>query len=121
LALAEAQDVPSTDPEAYGMVAAEAAASGALPVSADHSGLAEVTRTLAEAVPAPARPWLSFGTGDVRGLAECLIGWLQAPEDLRAATRAALVGVAREHYSWEGVATSVIAAAEGRLDDLPEP
>ena len=47
----EAQVVPSTFPESFGMVAAEAAACGALPISADHSGLAEVSRTLAAAVP----------------------------------------------------------------------
>jgi glycosyltransferase involved in cell wall biosynthesis len=121
LAMAEAQVVPSTFPEAFGMVAAEAAACGALPVSSDHSGLAEVTRTLADAVPAAARPWLAFPTGDVRGLADRLVAWLQAPEDLREGTRAALVRVARERYSWDGVAKGVIAAAEGRLDDLPEP
>ncbi len=39
----EAVVVPSTFPEAFGMVAAEAAACGALPVSAAHSGLAEVS------------------------------------------------------------------------------
>src|SRR3954447_18956335 len=39
----EAQVVPSTWPEAFGMVAAEAASCGALPVSAAHSGLAEVS------------------------------------------------------------------------------
>ena len=49
------------------------------------------------------------------------MAWLQAPADLREATRAALVQVARERYSWEGVANGVIAAAQGRLDDLPEP
>jgi glycosyltransferase involved in cell wall biosynthesis len=121
LAMAEAQVVPSTFPEAFGMVAAEAAACGALPVSSDHSGLAEVTHTLAGAVPAQARPWLSFPTGDVRGLAERLVAWLQAPEEVRAATRAALVNVARERYSWAGVANGVIAAAQGRLDELPAP
>ena len=121
LALAEAQVVPSTFPEAFGMVAAEAAACGALPVSSDHSGLAEVTRTLAQAAPAQARPWLGFPTGDVRGLADRLVAWLQAPEDLRAATRAALVQVARERYSWDGVATGVVAAARGQLGDLPLP
>jgi glycosyltransferase involved in cell wall biosynthesis len=121
LAMAEAQVVPSTFPEAFGMVAAEAAACGALPVSSDHSGLAEVTRTLADAVPAAARPWLAFPTGDVRGLADRLVAWLEAPEDLRVQTRAALVRVARERYSWDGVAKGVIAAAEGRLDDLPRP
>jgi glycosyltransferase involved in cell wall biosynthesis len=121
LAMAEAQVVPSTFPEAFGMVAAEAAACGALPVSSDHSGLAEVTRALAQAVPDAARPWLGFPTGDVRGLADRLVAWLQAPADLREATRAALVQVAHERYSWEGVANGVVAAARGRLDDLPEP
>ena len=38
---------PSTFPEAFGMVAAEAASTGALPVCADHSGLAEVAGALA--------------------------------------------------------------------------
>ena len=47
--------MPSTFPEAFGMVAAEAAACGALPVVARHSGLAEVAATLAEAVPEAAR------------------------------------------------------------------
>jgi glycosyltransferase involved in cell wall biosynthesis len=121
LALAEAQVVPSTFPEAFGMVAAEAAACGALPVSSDHSGLAEVTRTLAGAVPAAARSWLSFPTGDVRGLADRLVAWMQAPAQLREQTRSALVRVARERYSWQGVADGVIAAAQGRLDELPEP
>jgi glycosyltransferase involved in cell wall biosynthesis len=121
LALAEAQVVPSTFPEAFGMVAAEAAACGALPVSSDHSGLAEVTRTLAGAVPDAARRLLSFPTGDVRALAQRLVDWLQAPEEVRSATRDALVGVARERYSWDGVAKGVIAAAQGRLDDLPSP
>ena len=121
LAMAEAQVVPSTFPEAFGMVAAEAAACGVLPVSSDHSGLAEVTRALARAVPEAARPWLGFPTGDVRGLADRLVAWLEAPPDLREATRAGLVQVARERYSWEGVANAVIAAAQGRLDDLPEP
>jgi glycosyltransferase involved in cell wall biosynthesis len=121
LALSEAQVVPSTFPEAFGMVTAEAAACGTLPVSSDHSGLAEVTRSLAAAVPEEARPWLSFPTGDVRALADRIVAWLQASEPLRESTRAALVQVARERYSWDGVARSVIAAAYGRLDDLPLP
>jgi glycosyltransferase involved in cell wall biosynthesis len=123
LAACEAQVVPSTFPEAFGMVAAEAAASGILPVSAAHSGLAEVTATLAAAVPAPARPWLSFPVGDgaVRALADRIVAWLRAPEDVREQTRQALVAVAQERYSWEGVAAGVIAAAEGRRDELPRP
>jgi glycosyltransferase involved in cell wall biosynthesis len=123
LAACEAQVVPSTFPEAFGMVAAEAAACGILPISAAHSGLAEVTAPLAAAVPPPARPWLSFPVGDgaVRDLAERMVAWLRAPADLRAATRDALVAVARERYSWDGVAAGVVAAAEGRHDTLREP
>jgi glycosyltransferase involved in cell wall biosynthesis len=123
LAACEAQVVPSTFPEAFGMVAAEAAACGALPISAAHSGLAEVTATLAAAVPRPARPWLSFAVGDgaVRDLAERIVAWLRAPEEIRSRTREALVSVARERYSWEGVAAGVIAAAQGAHAELPEP
>jgi glycosyltransferase involved in cell wall biosynthesis len=123
LALCEAQVVPSTFPEAFGMVAAEAAACGALPVVAGHSGLGEVRAILAAALPEPARPWLAFARGPraVRDLADRLIAWLQAPEDLRKATRSALVDVSRERFSWEGVAHGVVAAAQGRHGELPEP
>ena len=123
LPAAEAMAVPSTFPEAFGMVAAEAAACGALPVVADHSGLAEVAHTLGAAVPAAARPWLTFrvGPGAVRELAGHLSAWLEAPDELRAATRAAIVATAHETYSWDGVARGVIAAALGQLDDLPMP
>jgi glycosyltransferase involved in cell wall biosynthesis len=123
LPLCEAQVVPSTFPEAFGMVAAEAAACGALPVSAGHSGLAEVSRVLAGAVPPEAADWLSFPLGPraVRDLADRLIAWLEAPDEVREQTRDALVRTARERWSWEGVAEGVIAAAEGRLDDLAPP
>jgi glycosyltransferase involved in cell wall biosynthesis len=123
LPAAEAMAVTSTFPEAFGMVAAEAAACGALPVVARHSGLGEVARTLAAAVPEPARGWLTFevGPGAVTELAEGLSGWLAAPGDLRAATREAIVAATRERYSWDGVARTVIAAAEGDLEGIPEP
>ena len=72
----EAQVVPSTFPEAFGMVAVEAAACGALPLSAAHSGLAEVTATLREAVEEDLRPLLEFARGPdaVREIAEKLAG-----------------------------------------------
>ncbi|MFL5514940.1 MAG: glycosyltransferase, partial [Gemmatimonadales bacterium] len=123
LPAAEAMVVPSTFPEAFGMVAAEAAATGALPVVARHSGLAEVARTLSAAVPPPARDWLTFDVGPtaVDELAAAVGGWLEAPEDLRTATREGIVAATRERYSWDGVARTVIAAARGELDDLPDP
>jgi glycosyltransferase involved in cell wall biosynthesis len=123
LPAAEAMVVPSTFPEAFGMVAAEAAACGALPVVAAHSGLAEVARTLSAAAPALSTPWLTFQVGPeaVTQIAADLSAWLEAAPELRAATREAIVAATREHYSWDGVARSVIAAARGELDGLPRP
>jgi glycosyltransferase involved in cell wall biosynthesis len=119
----EAQVVPSTWPEAFGMVAAEAASCGALPVSAAHSGLAEVSRTLAEALPEELRPLLSFELADdaVEQIADRLIRWLQLDRGTRAAASRALSDIARERFSWEGVARGVVDAARGRLDALPLP
>jgi glycosyltransferase involved in cell wall biosynthesis len=119
----EAQVVPSTFPEAFGMVAVEAAACGALPVSAAHSGLAEVTGTLEGAVEPALAPLLSFERGPeaVRAIASSLVTWLELPAERRAAARASLSELARRRYGWESVATGVIAAAEGRLSELPEP
>jgi glycosyltransferase involved in cell wall biosynthesis len=119
----EALVVPSTFPEAFGMVAAEAAACGVLPVSAAHSGLAEVSEALAEAVPPEAAGMLSFPVDDeaVPAIARRLTGWLTADPALRERTRAGLVETVRERWSWDGVARGVIAAAEGRLEQLPLP
>lgn len=119
----EAVVVPSTFPEAFGMVAAEAAACGALPVSAAHSGLAEVTEALAPALPARAAAWLSFPVDDhaVPALAGCLVGWLQADGAVRSQTREGLVQTVRRRWSWEGVAGGVVAAACGQLDALQSP
>ncbi len=119
----EAQVVPSTFPEAFGMVAAEAAACGALPLSAAHSGLAEVTATLAGAVEPDVRALLSFerGPGAVEEIAAKLVGWLTLPGDRRREAAAALAELARRTYGWESVAEGVIAAAQGRLDELAEP
>jgi glycosyltransferase involved in cell wall biosynthesis len=115
--------VPSTFPESFGMVAAEAAACGALPVSAAHSGLAEVSSVLARAVPPEVAPWLSFAIDDhaVEALAQRVAAWLQARSDVREPARAGLVEAVREHWSWRGVARGVIAAAQGRLDELQAP
>jgi glycosyltransferase involved in cell wall biosynthesis len=121
LAACEALVFPSTFPEAFGMVAAEAAACGVLPVSAAHSGAAEVTAALAAAVPDEARSWLSFPVDDdaVTAIAQRVRAWLRAPQPLREETRADLVAVARRRYSWEGVADGVVLAARGRLEELP--
>lgn len=119
----EALVVPSTFPEAFGMVAAEAAACGALPVSAAHSGLLEVSEALARAIPEQSADCLSFAVDDdaVRALARCLIDWLELAPELRADTRAGLVSTVRERWSWDRVARGVIAAAHGELGGLAQP
>jgi glycosyltransferase involved in cell wall biosynthesis len=61
------------------------------------------------------------GPRAVRDLADRIIAWIQAPDDVREATREGLVGVARERFSWDGVAHGVIAAARGEHRSLPAP
>jgi glycosyltransferase involved in cell wall biosynthesis len=111
----EAQVMPSTFPESFGMVAAEAAACGALPLSANHSGMAEVTATLRPALPERLRPLMSFdvGPGAVREIASKLVEWLELDPAEREEARAALAGEAARRYSWESVAEGVIEAASG--------
>ncbi len=119
---AEALVMPSTFPEAFGMVAAEAAACGVLPVSAGHSGMLEVSRQLMEALPPEIGRLTSFPVeeGAVEAIAERLNSWLSLPEDERAEARESLVQTARRLWSWEGVARGVIAASLGDLDRLPD-
>jgi glycosyltransferase involved in cell wall biosynthesis len=118
----EALVMPSTFPEAFGMVAAEAAACGALPLSAGHSGMLEVSRQLMEALPSGVGGLTSFPVekGAVEAIAERLNAWLSLPEGERALARQALVETARRLWSWEGVAGGVIAASRGELDRLPD-
>jgi glycosyltransferase involved in cell wall biosynthesis len=120
---AEALVMPSTFPEAFGMVAVEAAACGALPISAGHSGMLEVSRQLAAALPPEVAPLTSFRVepGAVEAIADQLGGWLSLPEAERNDAREALVGTVGRLWSWEGVARGVLAAAAGELTDLPIP
>jgi len=120
---AEALVMPSTFPEAFGMVAAEAAACGALPVSAGHSGMLEVSRQLAAALPPEVGELTSFPVepGAIEEIADRLDRWLALPEASRAKAREALVETVHRLWSWEGVARGVLAAAAGELGDLPEP
>ena len=118
----DAMVVPSTFPEAFGMVAAEAAATGALPVCARHSGLAEVAAVLDDALPAELAGLTTFGLGPgaVAEIAARLTRWLSMPPRERAAAEAVLVEEVRSRWSWEGVAEAVIAASGGELGALDE-
>ncbi len=120
---AEAAVMPSTFPEAFGMVAVEAAACGALPVSAGHSGMLEVSRQLAPALPPAVAELTSFpvAAGAVEAIAARLAGWLALPGEERAAARRELVETVARLWSWQGVAGGVLAAAAGETGSLPRP
>lgn len=123
LPAAQAVVVPSMFPEAFGMVAAEGAACGALPVCAAHSGLAEVAAILAENLSPDVRKLLTFERGmrSVDGIAYAVNEWLGMDAKQRDAAREQLARTAQEHFGWERVAEGVIAAAQGRLDLLEAP
>jgi glycosyltransferase involved in cell wall biosynthesis len=120
---AEALVMPSTFPEAFGMVAAEAAASGTLPVSAGHSGMREVSHRLSSALSDDVAPLTSFPVepGAVEAIADRLDRWFDLPETTRAEARATLVEEVARLWSWEGVARGVLDAAAGNLGGLPLP
>ena len=118
---AQALVMPSTFPEAFGMVAVEAGAAGALPISAGHSGMLEVSRQLAAALPPTVGELTSFAVepGAVEAIAARLGAWLALPEDRRERAREALVETVGRLWSWEGVARGVLAASAGELGSLP--
>jgi glycosyltransferase involved in cell wall biosynthesis len=108
LPLADVVVVPSIFPEAFGMVAAEAAAAGAPPLVARHSGLAEVADGLEAEYPAEHRDLVAFATGDAADLRRRLERLLALP----AAEREALGEAARRavlaRWSWAGVARRLL-------------
>jgi glycosyltransferase involved in cell wall biosynthesis len=114
--------VPSTFPEAFGMVAAEGAASGVLPVCADHSGLAEVTAVLSEEVPAVS-DLISFMPGPeaVAELGSKVNRWLRLPEADRVDIGQNIAESADRNWSWTGVAKDVISASQSQIRPVSKP
>ena len=106
--LAEVTVVPSIFPEAFGMVAAEAAAGGSLPLVARHSGLAEIADALEEeGVPA------AFESGNVDDLVEKLESLLGRSESERDELRARARRVVEQRWSWAGVADRLLEPFQG--------
>jgi glycosyltransferase involved in cell wall biosynthesis len=106
--LADVTVVPSIFPEAFGMVAAEAAAGGSLPLVARHSGLEEIAEGLEGAYPPDHRKLASFASGDAADLARKL----QALLALGAHQRQELLDAARKtaelRWSWQSVAERLL-------------
>jgi glycosyltransferase involved in cell wall biosynthesis len=109
LPLADVAVVPSIFPEAFGMVAAEAAAAGVPPLVARHSGLAEIAAGLEAAYPEELRHLASFERGDVRDLTSKLDELLALPSatrrELGSAARKAVV----ELWSWSSVGERLLS------------
>jgi glycosyltransferase involved in cell wall biosynthesis len=108
LPLADVTVVPSIFPEAFGMVAAEAAAAGSPPLVARHSGLAEVAAGIEEEYPEDRRSLVSFERGDAADLERKLRALLALPDEERAELgRAARKAVVRR-WSWASVAERLL-------------
>ena len=111
LPLVDAEVVPSIFPEAFGMVAAEAAAAGVPPLVARHSGLAEVAAGIEAAYPDRYRHLASFESGDVVELTDKLRQLLSMPEGDRRELGRLARQTAVERWSWESVAERLLALA----------
>jgi glycosyltransferase involved in cell wall biosynthesis len=112
LPLADVTVVPSIFPEAFGMVAAEAAAAGSPPLVARHSGLAEIADGLEAEYPAAQRHLASFATGDAQELAAQLNELLALPAGKRKELGAAARRAAVERWSWTSVAARLLEPFE---------
>ena len=111
LALADAAVAPSIFPEAFGMVAAEAAAAGCPPIVANHSGLAEIAEGLERRYPPELRHLPSFTNGDAGELRSNLQDQLGLEPEERDALRAAAREASVELWSWTSVARRILDAA----------
>ena len=108
LPLGDVTVVPSIFPEAFGMVAAEAAAAGSPPLVARHSGLAEIAEGLEAEYPRRQRHLTSFANGDVAVLAAKLEELLSLPADMRRALGEAARRAAVARWSWQNVAERLL-------------
>jgi glycosyltransferase involved in cell wall biosynthesis len=109
LALADVTVVPSIFPEAFGMVAVEAAAAGSPPLVARHSGLAEVAAGLEHEYPVESKHLVSFETGDVQDLAAKLAELLALSPEARAELGEAARRAVLERWSWTSVSRRLLS------------
>jgi glycosyltransferase involved in cell wall biosynthesis len=101
---------PSVVAEAFGMVAAEAAACGVLPVVPRHSGIGEAGAVLETALQMEGQ--LTFDPADpVTGIEVAVNRILAMSAAQRSEKASAAVAVARELWSWDVVATKLLDLA----------
>ena len=108
-ALVDVAVTPSVFPEAFGMVAAEAAACGCPPLVARHSGLAEIASALSAAYPPAYQHLTAFTNGDVTDLRSKLSELLALSPQERAVLAAAARETVEREWSWDSVASRIVA------------
>ena len=104
--------VPSIFPEAFGMVAAEAAAAGCPPLVARHSGLAEVAEAIESEYPPERRELVAFATGDADELREKLRTLLAMERTGRHGLGLAARKAVVDRFSWPAVARRLLEPFE---------
>jgi glycosyltransferase involved in cell wall biosynthesis len=105
--------VPSVMPEAFGMVAAEAAACGVLPVVPGHSGIGEAAAAIEEKIGRPGL--LTFDPSEpIEGLARAVDRVLEIPFQQRRRLGLAAADLARSRWSWKNVADALLRHAATR-------
>lgn len=108
-ALARVSVTPSIFPEAFGMVAAEAAACGSPPLVARHSGLAAIAEGIEAEYPPEHRALASFTSGDADDLARKLEAILALPDQEWRRLSEGARRVVVERWSWERIAGSILS------------
>ena len=104
--------VPSVVSEAFGLVAAEAAASGVLPVVPNHSGIGEAGAAVEAAISRPG--WLTFDSSNpVTGIADALERVLAVSIEERRHLGRAASRLARSRWSWRHVSARLLDLAVG--------
>jgi glycosyltransferase involved in cell wall biosynthesis len=111
LPLADLCVVPSIFPEAFGMVAAEAAATGCPPLVARHSGLAEIADGLEAEYPPGLGELAAFTTGDVSELREKMTALLSLSVSDRRQISSAARRAAVARWSWSSIAERLLDVA----------
>jgi glycosyltransferase involved in cell wall biosynthesis len=103
--------VPSTVKEAFGMVAAEGAAAGAIPLVARHSGLAEVAAALEDAVDRPGLLSFEPGYGATHRLVAGIERILRLPPPERSLLRQKVAAYVAAEWTWARTVDRLLAAA----------
>lgn len=110
--LVDVSVVPSVFPEAFGMVAAEAASCACPPLVADQTGLAEIAAGLRRFYPDRFAELPAFVSGDVSSLTEKIAANIALSAPVRREVGEAARAAVEALWSWDSVARRITALVE---------